>query len=800
MKSYSISSKCSFLETLVENLHQVSTKNPFFLLPTKGSKIDFQELYSKTYGTLPKVFVLNETIEDDLPEHFLFSLVFKLLSQELKNTPLESLLSFPETLIYLSKTFISSMNEILSYQKKREIYFQGEELESLYFDIFYKIKKKIEEFGFILAPQKRIERSQRLQKFLVSIPLNRPIIAAGIVALKPFTLNILESLQERENFHLFISGDIDLTNTFPQGHPFYLGHKLLKNFNTEHTSINKKTENEIAILECQTIEEESIQIAQKLYELEKQSKKTAFVTHNNLLKTLVKEELLKFNILPASKETLSFANTPAGRFIRLTAVLLFGDFSLETIFSFLKNPFSKNNLEDIYALEHALKKKAIPIDAFIKRQEFKKYPVLEEVISQKIQDQTPKPPDFYIEYLKNFLQNYTDSHLPSDAFKNLPPLTPKAFLNIFEEILKNTKIPDPEHVPYSSYIHFWSPLEARLRKIDVMILGDLTENSWPQNSSNPWICENLRQTLDLPSSLTHQGLSYLDFLMLSKSAKSCIITHSILKNGTAQTPSRFLYHDLNATKLSPKDKKINFIPLKAQGPATATLEQKPLHLHQSDVKLLIQNPYIFYLRKILKIQPSQEFQKGLTSRILGSLIHKAFECTLKGKTFYVEEFMSLNPYQKAQLAHLLENFKEKIIQIKTMGWEFFPEYEKTVSFGPVSVSARMDLVLKKGSMHRIIDYKTSLPPSFKSILEWREPQLSLEALCLDNVTSLEYWHTPLAGKEITPSILSPQPEWMSLTKDFFDGLFEKYIRDDFVFEQTENFFEKDDQHFMKIQF
>ncbi len=795
MKSYSIPSNCSFLEVLVSHLEEISRYNPLFLLPTKGAKIDFEVLYKEKYGVIPKVFVLNETIEDDLPEHFLFALIFKLLNGELEKTSLKSLVNFPEKIIFLSKQLIAALNELLSHEKKMNISLQSEGLDQIYCDILYKIQKEIEELGLTLAPQKRLERGKRLENFLKKIPPHRPIVAAGIVALKPFTFNILDSLKHRDYFHIFICADPDESDPLPQGHPFYLGRKLLNNLATNPLHITGDEGPGIAILECQTLEEEAMQIAQKLYALNAQEKKTAFVTHNHILKTLVKQELLKFNILPACKETLRFSHTPEGRFILLTAALLFGEFSLETLFSFLKNPLSQNNFEEVCAMEVNLRKKSLPLSALLKTPEFKAF---EAIMSQRIEDQKPRPSLFYIEYLKNFLGEGIEYSPPMKAFETLPPLSPTSFLNIFEEILNNTQATPQEDLKASHYIHFWSPLEARLRTMDVMILGDLTENSWPQNSSNPFLPESLKQNLNLPSSLIYQGLSFLDFLMLSKSAKTCMITYSLLKNGAAQTPSRFLYHDLKSLRLSPKTPKTVFLPLKIQESPTARLDQKPLHLHQSDVRLLIQNPYLFYLRKILKITPEQPFQKGIPPRLLGTLIHRAFEYTLKNKPFHLEEFAALSNYQKSQFQSLLESFTHKMDALKSLGFEFFPEYQKTVSFGKVSVSARMDLVLKKGSAHRIIDYKTSLPPSTKSVLEWREPQLALEALCFDNVTSLEYWHTSLAAKEIKESTLAPKEEWIHQTQDFFGELFENYLRDDFVFEKTENFFEKDDQHLMKI--
>lgn len=121
-----------------------------------------------------------------------------------------------------------------------------------------------------------------------------------------------------------------------------------------------------------------------------------------------------------------------------------------------------------------------------------------------------------------------------EIIKNPPPLTPFEFDSIFQDILEKTPIKNIHKNPY--LIFCGTPLDARLRTCDVIILGDLTDGSWPKVKTNPWIVAHP----NIPSSLEYQGLSFLDFKQLCASSPECIITHSQIKDGKAQTPSAFL--------------------------------------------------------------------------------------------------------------------------------------------------------------------------------------------------------------------------------------------------------------------
>src|SRR4030095_6108858 len=58
----------------------------------------------------------------------------------------------------------------------------------------------------------------------------------------------------------------------------------------------------------------------------------------------------------------------------------------------------------------------------------------------------------------------------------------------------------------------WGPLEARLQRADLLVLGGLNEGTWPPAvETGPWLNRPMRATLGLPQPERRIGLSAHDF-------------------------------------------------------------------------------------------------------------------------------------------------------------------------------------------------------------------------------------------------------------------------------------------------
>ena len=86
----------------------------------------------------------------------------------------------------------------------------------------------------------------------------------------------------------------------------------------------------------------------------------------------------------------------------------------------------------------------------------------------------------------------------------------------------------------------WGPLEARLQRADLLVLGGLNEGSWPPAvETGPWINRPMRAALGLPQPERRIGLSAHDFAS-ALAAERVLLTRAEREGGAPTVPSRWL--------------------------------------------------------------------------------------------------------------------------------------------------------------------------------------------------------------------------------------------------------------------
>src|SRR5437763_583070 len=86
----------------------------------------------------------------------------------------------------------------------------------------------------------------------------------------------------------------------------------------------------------------------------------------------------------------------------------------------------------------------------------------------------------------------------------------------------------------------WGPLEARLQRADLLVLGGLNEGSWPPTvETGPWINRPMRATLGLQQPERRIGLSAHDFAS-ALAAEHVLLTRAEREGGAPTVPSRWL--------------------------------------------------------------------------------------------------------------------------------------------------------------------------------------------------------------------------------------------------------------------
>lgn len=324
----------------------------------------------------------------------------------------------------------------------------------------------------------------------------------------------------------------------------------------------------------------------------------------------------------------------------------------------------------------------------------------------------------------------------------------------------------------------WSPMEARLQRADVMILGGLNEGQWPAEAEpNAWLSRPMQRQLGLPLPERQIGQSAHDFVGAAAAPTVCL-TRALKAEGVPTVPSRWLLRLTALTRHASLDQpqwrhwRQAMQQAEAHRPArppapTPPLTARPAGLSVTDVERWMRDPYALYARKILRLAPLDPIDAELGAAERGTLIHKVFEDFLKEDDWHEERLIALAERELAQakarpllrvlwkprFRHLARWFVETLHADARAGRRpAFTEVRKDWAFdvdgSPFTLTAKADRIDATPDGIVIVDYKTGSVPKKKQIEAGYAPQLPLEALMAEGgafgeaarrVAGLEFW-------------------------------------------------------------
>lgn len=203
----------------------------------------------------------------------------------------------------------------------------------------------------------------------------------------------------------------------------------------------------------------------------------------------------------------------------------------------------------------------------------------------------------------------------------------------------------------------WGTLETRARTADLLILGGLTEGSWPAvPAPDPWLNRPLRQQAGLRLPERQIGLSAHDF-QIAAGGPRLILSWSRRSVDADAVPSRWLIRLTNLAAGLPAtapglaaarargadlldralaaEGDLSGVPPECarrnQRPAPAPpVSARPPELRVTEVAELIRNPYAVYARRVLGLDPLEPLGPEPDARLRGTLIHKILERFVEG--------------------------------------------------------------------------------------------------------------------------------------------------------------------------
>lgn len=320
-------------------------------------------------------------------------------------------------------------------------------------------------------------------------------------------------------------------------------------------------------------------------------------------------------------------------------------------------------------------------------------------------------------------------------------------------------------------VHIYGLLEARLQNVDRLVLGGLTEGTWPpETRSDPWLNRPMRHELGLDLPERRIGLSAHDFAQ-SLGAREVILTRAAKLSGAPTVASRFTQR-LQAVAgearwkqaLARGEKYLHWAraldrPDKPPKPAARPqpkppLEQRPKSLSVTEIELLLRDPYSIYARHVLRLQPLDAVDTPPGARDRGTVIHEAIGT-------FTERYKDQLPAEP--LEKLLQLGKEGFARLedfpdaRAFWWprfqrvarwfvEFERERRENLARLHAEIRATLEIPVGKGlfklntradrieelddGRYAILDYKTGRAPSAKQVKSGLSPQLTLEGAIL----------------------------------------------------------------------
>ena len=354
---------------------------------------------------------------------------------------------------------------------------------------------------------------------------------------------------------------------------------------------------------------------------------------------------------------------------------------------------------------------------------------------------------------------------------DLPPIETGSYAPLFRSLAMKT----PVRGSFGRHprLFILGPLEARLQRFDLTVLGGLNEGTWPQGAgTDPWFSRPMRASLGLEQPERSIGLSAHDFAMLA-SGPQVLMTRALKADGAPTIASRWLQRmEQLVLGLDPSAERRlenviapvpDFTTLAAQMMAVPQGERlprpaprppvdaRPRRLSVTEIETWLRDPYAIYAKHVLKLRPLDALDEAVGPLERGTALHRALE-------LFVQKFPGPLPDDAAlQLAAIADAVfaeagvpaaalalwrprflgaahgfvafeRSRRSEIATSHTEVKGVMKLAGDFELRGVADRID-VLHEGSAV-ILDYKTGAVPSTKQVEQLLSPQLPLEAAML----------------------------------------------------------------------
>lgn len=595
----------------------------------------------------------------------------------------------------------------------------------------------------------------------------------------------------------------------------------------------------INLLNCGDLREEALAIALIMREvLETPEKTAALVTSDRNLARRVSAELERWDVMVDDSAGRPLSLTATGIFLRLTAQAAESESRLKLL-ALLKHPLLRMGQEaaDIRLRVRDLEKwwrkaggQADVCEAFLqevsgKLQELssllqRKKALFKDLLACHIQTAellagTPQKSGEQILWQGD--DGEAAAQFIADLYENaevLGEIETKEYGGLLDALMTGVNV-RPKFGGHPR-LKILGPIEARLNRFDVTIIGEVNEGVWPKTaSSDPWMSRPMKKNFGFPLPEKAVGIAALDFFRLL-CGEEVYLTRAERVQGTPMVKSRWwlrletvlkaLGQKVSDRELSPYgywakqlDKPATFISIKPPAPRPE-VRLRPNALSASAIEKWMRDPYEIYARYILKLRRLEEVEEKLDFSDYGTIVHAV-----------LQEFNNKYPEQlpkdaRDELIRLGEAYfaENKVAQETRAFW--WPNFEKSVDWflqqekeyrpqiarvntevsGALTIkTAGRDFTLKaiadrvdltKDGKINIIDYKTGKARKVKEVCTGKAPQLPIEGLIAEGggfagipareVEKLIYWQLGRQETEISEDIKQVLQDNLEILREY----------------------------------
>lgn len=318
--------------------------------------------------------------------------------------------------------------------------------------------------------------------------------------------------------------------------------------------------------------------------------------------------------------------------------------------------------------------------------------------------------------------------------------------------------------PAHPRLFIWGPLEARLQRPDIVVMGGLNEDSWPApQETGPWLSRPMLAELGLPAPERRIGLAAHDVSQLM-GVRKVYLTRAMKTDGAPSVASRWLLRleaVLSAMGCEKEIRKGDWLawaarrddvapaPLLARPEPRPRVEARPTRLSVTRIETWIANPYAIFARDILRLQKLDPLLGEPDNRMRGLIVHDALNAFSRAHPERLperiaDELMRLARLEldKAGASPVIEAFWHPHL-VRFAQWFAHSEPLRRAGVLRVSseiggtlelpgsgfvLSGRADRIdIAKDGTLGIYDYKTGTVPAKAWVADLRAPQLPLEA-------------------------------------------------------------------------